>query len=250
MRKISTLAMIFFCSWTSAFAQFSSDQLEFRLGYNLHNARAKNFNHLITVFNNDRFPAEITENLGSVNFLHGMLLGGSYAFSEDLSLYAQLKSDRQYLETRYVDEGMYRSFLFRQHSLEIGLSMPLSEEGRFQHRAGGGIVLGVLAAYTDWSAEEGYQGARKMLNIDRSELLGLNVNYEARFVLHDNIHIFLRPNLQLSLNSQLRKLSNFFNPVVQEDGILYLDGEGEKYNKGNLNGVGIEGGLIILLPQF
>ena len=249
MRKICTL-MVALLGWQAAFAQFSTDKLQLRLGYNAHNAHAKHFNHLVTTFNNDRYPHIISENLPSVNFQHGVVAGASYAFSEDLHFHAVFKSRRQYIETGYTNLDMYRGYLFRNHTLELGAAIPIGNEGRVRHFVGGGVLIGIMGVFTDWDSESGYEGSREMLNIDHTESIGLSIHYEAQIVLHDNFHIFIRPVAQYGINSNVRNLNQFFNPVVTENGVLYPEGEGEKYDRGNLNGIGIEGGLLILLPEF
>lgn len=130
--------------------------------------------------------------------------------------------------------------------------MPLRDDDFFSHYAGGGILLGVMGAHTAWTSEEGYKGSRKMFNIDNSGILGLSFCYEAQFRLHRNLRLFLRPVAQFVLNSPMRRLSEFFDPKIDADGALisYGLGEGEKYNKASFNGLGIEGGLLFLLPEF
>lgn len=249
MRKICTL-MLVMLGWQAAFAQFSTDKLQLRLGYNAHNAHAKHFNHLVTAFNNARYPHIISQNLQSVNFQHGLVVGAGYEFSEDIHFHAMFKSRRQYIEAAYANSDMYRGYLFRAHTLEAGVSIPIGREGRVRHMVGGGIVLGLMGVFTDWDAREGYHGSKDMLNVDHSEILGLSVHYEAQIVLHENVRVFIRPVAQYGLNSNVRNLNQFFNPIVTEDAVLYPEGEGEKYDQGNLNGIGIEGGLLILLPEF
>lgn len=234
----------------AALAQFSTDKLQVRLGYNVHNAHAKHFNHLATAFNNARYPFIISENLRSVNFQRGIVAGADYAFSEDMTFHAIFKSRRQYIEAPYAGTGKYRGYLFRAHTLELGLSIPIADEGRIRHSAGGGIVLGIMGVFTDWDDRPGFHGSRDMLNVDHSEILGLSLHYEAQIVLTDHFRLFIRPVAQYGLNSNVRNLNRFFNPQVTENGVLYPEGEGAKYDRGNLNGIGIEGGLLILLPQF
>lgn len=236
--------------WTGAKAQISVDKLQLRVGYSLNNARAKNFNHLVTSFNRDRFPIAIEENLPSVNFLHGLVIGATYALNENLHLYAQVKNQRDFLETNYLDSDFYRSYLFRTTTLEAGAIVPIADEGRIRHFAGGGLSLGILGVYTDWDTLQGYSGGRNMLSIDKSEILGVHGFYEAQIVLLPHVRLYVRPTIQFALNTQVRKLNQFFNPQVEDTQITFPVGEGETYDKGNLNGMGIEGGLIILLPEL
>ena len=257
MRKICTLGVLLlsFYFFPSAldgdcFGQFSMDKVHVRFGYNLHNVHAKRFNHLINVFNNSRYPYEIEENLGNVNWLHGLVLGANYGFREDMEVVAVLKSRRQYTQAKYAQSGMRRGYLFRQHTLEIGLNMVLKEEKWFSHRVGAGVMLGVLGAFTDWKVQAGYTGSKEMLNIDHTGVVGLSLSYEARLKLHDHFRIFLRPVAQYALNSNVRKLTDFMDPHVDDGVVTYREGEDIKYENGSLSGLGIEGGLLILLPSF
>ena len=236
--------------WTGAEAQISVDKLQVRVGYSVNNARAKNFNHLVTAFNRDRFPLTIQENLPSLNFLYGMVVGLEYALNENLHIYAQVKNQRDFLEARYTDSDFYRSYLFRATTFEAGAKIPLGNEGRIRHFAGGGFNLGVMGVYTDRDTTQGYDGGKNMLNIDRSEIIGVHGFYEAQFVIIPNIRLYLRPTMSFALNTNVSRLNQFFNPQVGENEITFPVGEGEEYDRGNLNGIGIEGGLIILLPEL
>ncbi len=249
MRKYLMILMIML-GWTGARAQISVDKLQVRVGYSVNNARAKNFNHLVTSFNRNRYPLTTSENLPSLNFLHGLVVGVTYALNENLHVYAQVKNQRDFLDAQYVDSDFYRSYLFRSTTLEAGAVIPIGNEGRIRHFAGGGLSLGILGVYTDWDSIQGYPGGRNMLNIDRSEILGVHGFYEAQIVLLPKVRIYIRPTIQFALNSQVRKLNQFFNPQVEDTEITFPVGEGERYDKGNLNGMGIEGGLIILLPEL
>ena len=249
MRKVFILIGIVLAA-APAFAQFDTGKLQLRFGYNLHNAHAKHFNHLITTFNNERYPHIISENLSSVNFQRGYVFGGTYAFNENIYFHAIFKSRRQLISAQYNDPAFYRKYLFRASTLEAGVTIPVSDEGRFQHLVGGGLVLGVQSAYTSWTPESGNQSGRNMLNIAHSEIIGLSISYEAQILLHDNLRIFIRPVAQYAIPSNLRNLNQFFNPQVQEGEITYPEGEGSAYDKGSLNGIGIEGGLLIVLPSL
>lgn len=252
MRKISAIAVLMLV-FTSAFAQFSVDQLQLRFGYNVHNAYAKRFNHLVDVFNNERYPAEISHNLHSLNWMHGFVFGGTYKLSDDLSVHAVFKGRRQLLEAAYHPAApsqapMFRQYLFRQHTLEVGVTLPIREEKRFSHFYGFGLLLGNLGVYTDFTPESGYSGARNMVNIDQTGVVGLSLHYEAQLKLHDHFRIFLRPVLQYALQTRVRQLTDFFAPTVDDGVVTYGPGEAEKYDKGSLNGLAIETGLLILLP--
>lgn len=249
MRKYLMILSIML-GWTGAKAQISVDKLQVRVGYTVNNARAKNFNHLVTSFNRDRYPLTIEERLPSVNFLYGLAIGATYAFNENLYVYAQVKNQRDFLEAKYADSDFYRSYLFRATTLEAGVTIPIGNEGRIRHFAGGGLSLGLLGVYTDWDTTQGYPGGRNMLNIDKSEILGVHGFYEAQIVLLPNVRLYVRPTIQFALNTQVRKLNQFLNPQIEDTEVTFPVGEGESYDKGNLNGMGIEGGLIILLPEL
>ena len=236
--------------WTGAEAQISVDKFQIRVGYSVNNARAKNFNHLVTAFNRDRYPLTIQENLPNVNFLYGFVAGVEYELNENVHLYAQVKNQRDFLEAQYTDSDFYRSYLFRSTALEAGAKVPLGKEGRIRHFAGGGLSLGVMSVYTHWDTTQGYDGSKEMLNIDRSEILGVHGFYEAQIVLLPSVRLFVRPSMQYALNTNISRLNQFLNPQVGEDEITFPVGEGSEYDRGNLNGLGIEGGLIILLPEL
>ncbi|MFN8396930.1 MAG: hypothetical protein U0176_20055 [Bacteroidia bacterium] len=232
-------------------AQFSTDKLHIRFGYNVHNTLARSVNHLVDDFNNDRYPTEVSENLNSVNFPMGFLFGADYAFRDDMIFYATFKNRRQFLSASYTHFPKYRQYLFRARTLDVGMVLPLREDDFFSHYVGGGLLLGVMEAHTAWTTEEKYQGSRKMISIDNSGIFGLSFVYEAQFRLHRNLRLFLRPVAQFSTSSPMRRLCEFFDPQVDSDGkVTYGPGEGEKYNKANFSGVGIEGGLLFLLPEF
>ncbi len=251
MRKFLLPILFFFCVCNLR-AQFSTSQLQFRFGYNVHNTGSRSVNHLITKFNNNRFPHVIYKNLGSINWPMGFEFGANYLFREDMIFYTVFKTRRQFIEAPYADFPKFRQYLFRARTLEVGMVMPLREDDFFSHYAGGGILFGVMGAYTAWTTESGYNGARKMFNIDNSGIFGLSLCYEAQFRLHRNLRLFLRPVAQFSFNSPMRRLSEFFDPKIDANGDLesYGVGEGEKYNKASFNGLGIEGGLLFLLPEF
>ncbi|MEM0998036.1 MAG: hypothetical protein AAGN35_13185 [Bacteroidota bacterium] len=249
MGKLFTV-VILLLSFSFSKAQFSTNKIEVRLGYNLHNVHAKRFNYLVNSFNDERYPHIVSQNLPNLNWMHGLALGVEYAWRDDLQFHAVLKSRRQYIEAPYVDPAWYRSYLFRQHTLELGGSWVMKEEGRFSHRIGGGLLLGVLGVFTDWSENSGYEGSRDMATIDHNLTLGLSLHYEARYHLHENVHFFLRPVAQYSLNSQVRRLTDFFAPQVVEGEIVYGTGAAVKYDIGSLSGLGLEGGIVFVLPEL
>lgn len=251
MRKLllSALALLAFCNLR---AQFSTSQLQIRIGYNLHNTGATSINHLVESFNNARYPHKISENLPSVNWLTGIVVGGNYAFREDLVFYGVFKNRRQYIEAPYTNRPDYRKYLFRARTVELGVAVPLRDDDWFSHYVGGGLLIGVLEGYTAYERKSGYQGSRNMINMDNSGILGLSLCYEAQFRLHRNLRIFLRPVAQFALPSPMRKLTNFLDPHVNSGTgeVTYGEGEADKYDKASFNGVGIEGGLLFLLPEF
>ncbi len=249
MRKFFILIGIL-AATGSAFAQFDTGKLQLRFGYNLHNAHAKHFNHLVTAFNNNRYPHLIQENMGSVNFQRGTVFGALYEFNENLYFHAHFKTRRQLIETQYVDPDWYRKYLFRAHTLEAGVTIPVGTEGRVRHLVGGGVLIGIQSAYTDWTEEGGAAQGKDMLNIDHSEIFGFSISYEAQIVLHDQFRVFIRPVAQYALPSDLRNLNQFMNPVVVEGEVSYPEGEGPTYDKGSLNGFGIEAGLLFVLPSL
>jgi hypothetical protein len=237
-------------AFQTSLAQFSSDKLEVSLGYNLHNVYAKRFNTLIDDFNNQRYPVEIRESLGNLNWLRGTAFGVNYRITDDFRLQGVLKTRRQFMEAQYTGRPEYRQYFFRQHTVELGASMLLSEEKLFSHYAGAGLMFGVLSAYTAWTPEEGFNGTKGMIDIDHSGVVGLSLSYEAHLRLHDNIRLFVRPVAQFSLNSNVRKLIDFFAPVVDGNTVSYAEGLAPKNDASNLNGLGVEGGILILLPKF
>lgn len=251
MRKLLLPVLLLFCV-CNLHAQFSTAQLQFRFGYNVHSTSSKSLNHLIEEFNNNRYPHIISKNLGSVNWPMGFEFGVNYAFREDMIFYTVLKNRRQFIEAPYSDFPMYRQYLFRSRTMEVGLVVPLRDDDFFSHYVGGGLLLGIMEAHTAWASESGYQGSRKMFNIDNSGIFGVSFCYEAQFRLHRNLRLFLRPVAQFAFNSPIRRLSEFFDPRIDPNGDLanYGPGEGDKYDKASFNGLGIEGGLLFLLPEF
>lgn len=245
---ILSFILLFHCK---LHAQFSTDKLEIRIGYNIHNTGAKQINHLIEVFNNSRYQSETSEILPSINWPTGFLFGANYKFREDMLFYTVLKSRRQFTEAAYLNFPKFRQYAFRAHSLEAGMTIPLRDDEFFNHYVSGGLLLGVMEAYTAFTEKSGYSGSRKMTSIDNSGIIGISLAYEAQFRLHRNVRLFVRPVAQFAFGSPIRKLSNFFDPNVDPNGVLtYGEGEPEKYDKANFNGVGIEGGLLVLLPEF
>lgn len=240
------LALVF----NTAFAQIPWDQLGIRFGYNVHNAYASRFNKLIDSFNEDRYSFETRENLPNLNFLRGFMFGADYQFREDMSFQAVFKTRRQFISAQYLDRPEYRQYLFRQSTLELGVTLPISEEKALSHHMAFGLIAGTMGVFTDWSSEKGYQGAKDMFNIDSNAIIGLSAAYEARFHLSDHLKLILRPNAQYALPVTVRKLNAFFNPIIEENQTTFAAVEEDKFNKGSLNGVGIEAGLLILLPQF
>lgn len=249
MRTILLLTLLATLSQPLA-AQFSTDKLELSFGYNAHNTYAKRYNHLINAYNDAHYPLLTRKNLGNLHWLTGITAGANYHITEDIRLQGVFKTRRQFMETSYVGRAEYRQYMFRQHTLELGASMLLSDEEWFSHYAGAGVVFGVLGTFSDWTTEQGYRGSKKMIDIDHTAVVGLSLSYEAHLRLHKHLRLFLRPVAQFSLNSHSRKLTDFFDPIVTEDGVYYGEGEADKYDSGNLNGIGIEGGILILLPEF
>ena len=215
-----------------ASAQFSTDQLQLRLGYNLHNAHARHFNHLIDEFNAHRYPLIIENNLPSINFQHGFVFGGTYEFNPDLFFHAVFKNRHQFIETQYLDPEMYRSYLFRANTLEVGATLPVGKEGRIEHLIGGGVVLGLLGVYTHWSEESGYNGTREMLNIDQSEIIGLSLNYEAQISLNEFLRVSIRPVAQYAIHTHVRALNQFLNPQLEDGTLSYPVGAGAEIRQG------------------
>ncbi|MCB9233012.1 MAG: hypothetical protein H6581_15250 [Bacteroidia bacterium] len=242
--------LLFLAGFTELMGQFDPARLQVRFGYNVHNTYARDFNHLIDVFNNERYPLEIRNNLAPINFLHGISFGGRYEIADGIFLEGIFKNKHQFLQSQYVDPARYRKFLFRSNTVEFGVSYEIMEEKWFTHAAGAGILIGDLAVYTAWDANPGNQGTGKMLNIDQSAAIGISFSYEAQFKLAEFVQLYIRPVMQFSLNSHVRNLNDFMNPIIGGDGkITYQAIEDDKYNSGTLNGVGMEGGLIVRLPQ-
>lgn len=249
--RIALITALFVAITCNLHAQFSTDKLHIRFGYNVHNTLARSVNHLVDDFNNDRYPTVIRENLNSVNFPMGFFFGAEYVFRDDMIFYATFKNRRQFLSTGYTQVPNYRQYLFRARTLDAGMVLPLRQDKFFSHYVGGGLLLGVMEAHTAWATDDRYHGSRNMVGIDNSGIFGLSFVYEAQFQLHRNLRLFLRPVAQFSTSSPLRRLCEFFDPLLDSDGkVTYGPGEGEKYNKANFSGIGIEGGLLFLLPEF
>jgi hypothetical protein len=250
MRKLLLSALILFCFYNLR-AQFSTNQLQFRVGYNIHNTGSTAVNKLVTAFNKERYPYTISKNLPSLNWPTGIVVGGNYVFREDMVFYGVFKTRRQFMEAPYAGRTEYRKYLFRAYTTEFGLMMPLRDDDWFSHYAGGGVLLGVMGAYTKWEDGSGYRGSKNMVNIDNSGIFGLSLCYEAQFRLHRNLRIYVRPVAQFALKSPMRKLTNFFDPQFDANGaVIYGEGEASKYDKAGMNGIGIEGGLLFLLPEL
>lgn len=247
------LIIILFASFNGLRGQISTDQFEFRFGYNLHNSYATRFNHLIETFNNDRYPFVISENLNSVNFLRGFNFGVNYKFRDDMSLHAVFKNQHQFLNTAYVGyNNLQLQYLFRQNTMELGITFSVGDmEHKFiRQNVSGGLVLGYMSVYSDWSQESKYKGTGEMQNISHSAVLGLAGSYEVQFSLSKEIKLYLRPVAMFNLPSFIRNLNAFMNPQVVDGNVSYTATEPEKYNSGSLSGLGIEGGLLISLPDF
>lgn len=250
MRKLLSLTILLVLTY-NLHAQFSTKQLQVRFGYNLHNVAPRSVNQLIDAYNTSRYPSEISKNLPSINWATGFVFGANYAFREDMIFYGVFKSRRQFIESPSTNFDMYRQYMFRSQTLELGMVLPLREEGFFNHFAGGGIWVGVMEAHTKWSHQPGYHGSRTMFHIDNSGVWGMSFCYEAQFRLHPNLRLFIRPVAQFALPSPIRRLSEFMDPIVDNLGhVTYGPGAGEKYDKATFNGIGIEGGLLFLLPEF
>jgi hypothetical protein len=250
MRNFLLLAILCGLFSCNLRAQFSTSQLHVRFGYNVHNTFTRSVNHLIEEFNRERYPHIVSKSLPSLNWPMGFLFGVDYAFREDMIFYGIIKSRRQFISVPYVNYPNHRQYLFRAHTLEAGLMVPLREDNLFSHYVGGGLMLGVMGAYTAWLPSGDFPGSRNMINIDNSGIFGLSVAYEAQLRLIDNLRIFVRPVAQFAFNSPLRRLSDFFDPRVSAAGVVYGPGEDEKYDKASFHGMGIEGGLLFLLPEF
>ncbi len=250
MRKLLFTSVIILC-FCNVRAQFSTNQLQFRIGYNIHNTTSSAVNHMVGAFNKTRYPYIVSKNLPSVNWPTGIVFGANYVFREDMIFYGVFKTRRQFLETPYTNRPESRKYLFRAHTVELGMMMPLRDDDWFSHYAGGGLLLGVMGAYTAWETEKGYRGSRNMIGIDNSSIVGLSLCYEAQFRLHRNLRLFVRPVAQFAMRSPIRKLTNFMDPLVDADGVVtYGEGEADKYDKAGMNGLGIEGGMLFLLPEL
>ena len=249
MRHLILSVLIAVCGLSAMNAQFDAEKLEIKIGYHLHNAHANRFNRLIDDFNNQRYPLETNDNLGSVNFLHGMIVGGSYEFAEDFHVYGNLKHRSQFLEAPY-HSGMYRSYLFRENSLEAGLQMKLEGSERLSHYGGAGIVLGSMSVFTAWKDAPGNPKGKSMTNIDHTAVLAMTASYEFRYKMHSHISLFVRPTAQYGLKSNVRYLNKFMDPQVEEGVVSFPNNELEKFNKGSLNGISIEAGVYFRLPDL
>jgi|GEM_PF-2346220 hypothetical protein len=245
-----SLVLMFLLGWQVVSAQFSTDKVQVSFGYGIHNAAARRFNHLITTFNNNRYPLVIATNLNNINWLTGFEGGGHYLFTEDIRFHAQFGSRRQFLQSLYADSLMYRQYLFRIHTVDLGADYKIGQEGPFTHWVGGGLVVGVMGVFTNFTSQEGYAGSRTMIDIDHTAVIGLSVSYEAQLKLHQYVHLYVRPTAQYAIPGNVRKLTDFFDPQVSQQGVSYGEGEPEKYDTGSLNGIGVSGGIILQLPEF
>ena len=250
--KAGLLFTLFCGTWFSLGAQiqFKTELLTVQLGYNLHNTYSSRFNYLIESYNLDRYPAVISEKMGEINFLHGYLFGLNYQLTDKARINLVFKNRHQNLKALYSEEEYYRKYLFRSLTLEVGASYQIHGENWFRHFAGGGVVIGSLSAFTNWTKDKKSTSGAKMLNIDHSFVLGISVHYEAQFRIFKYMHLFLRPVIQYAIPSHLDKLNAFLNPTFEDDAIKYYAKEDDKYNKGTFNGFGLEGGLLILLPEL
>jgi hypothetical protein len=207
---------------------------------------------MIDEFNSNRYPLEISRNLGSVHWPRGLQFGANYAWKDGMVFHLVLKNRRQFIQAPYTSANMYRQYLFRASTVELGMMVPIQEERFFDHFVGAGLLLGVMGAYTAYTGREGYHGSGKMFSIDHTGILGLSLSYEAQLRLHEHFQLFLRPVAQFALNSPTRRLSEFMDPLVDPAGKVtgYGPGLGDKYSKASFNGLGFEGGLLFLLPEF
>lgn len=235
-----------------ASAQFAPDHLQIHFGYHLHNTSAKRFNHLVTAFNTERYPADIEQNLPSINFLHGFNFGAAYELNEDFLPYIVLKNKHQLLETYHNSTESYRYYQFQEYTAELGLNVVLTHpvDKKFRQYIGGGLLMGVLGVKTGTKSEPGKRAVKKGTRIDNTAVIGLTANYEAQYLLTDWLALYIRPVLQLTIPSEVRDLNAFMNPVVEDDVVIYRAVEDEKYNSGTLSGLGLEGGLILLVPEI
>ena len=252
MRIFLIIGCFFMVLGFQASAQFAPEQLQIQFGYHLHNTGANRFNHLINAYNNERYPARIRENLPSLNFLHGFAFGAAYELNDDLLPYIVLKNKHQLLESYSLETASYRYYRFREHTAELGLNMnlPGAVDKKFRQSAGGGVLFGVLSVHTGTKAETGAGAIQDPVRIDQAGLMGLTLNYRAEYHLTNFLALYARPVLQVSLPTEVRNLNAFLNPVVEDQVVKYRAAEDPKYNRGSLNGVGIEGGLILLVPEI
>lgn len=223
----------------------------FRFGYNLHNCRAGRFNTLINDFNLRNYPARTTQNLRNVNFMQGFTFGIDYGWNESLSAQIVLKNKHQMMSTRHIESGDDIYFKFRQNTAELGVSALLGDYGWFRQYAGGGLLLGYTSVFTEQNVFKETPRNRHLTNIDHTGVFGISLSYETRFVPHELVQIYLRPVIQFALNAKVRRLDDFFNPEYDaSDGSWsYGSGLGDKYNQGNLNGIGVEAGLVFVLKM-
>ena len=257
MRKIFNFWLLFFSTISIVGAQdnenrFAPERLQVRFGYHLHNTGANRFNYLINAYNNERYPLRISENLPSLNFLHGFSLGGGYELNDRFLPFIVLKNKHQTRETYELEAEGYRFYTFREHTMELGLHGVLSgqKNQRFRQYAGAALLLGALTVHTGNKDTPGQRDAPKGTRVDQAAVVGLTLDYEAQLILTDFLALYLRPVLQVSIPTEVRNLNAFMNPVYENEQIVYRPVEPEKYNRGTLNGVGLEGGLILLVPEI
>lgn len=247
--RISLLILLAFAATQPCRAQFDPQKLELRFGYSLHNAHAKRFNQLIDDFNNSRYPIVVSENLRNVNFLKGFYLGGNYHFREDMFVHVVLKNKSQFVQAPYISPEKSLQFLFRENTLEGGLTYNFAQDGRFSHYAGLGVVAGYMSVFTNWTEDQNRPKAKDMYNITHTATVGLSLSYEAQFEITDFIRLSVRPVAQYTLNSFVRNLDAFMDPTVDDGELEYQTTGLIKPNKGSLSGLGIEGGILLRLPS-
>lgn len=250
MRRILGLGVIFMSCACFTYGQIDMDRFRVWAGYNLSNSGANHFNKLIDGYNMHNAGLTITEPLPSLNFSHGIVAGVGYEIQDGFTLHAIVKNRRQFLETQYTSSNLYYQFVFRQTTAEIGLTMELGEEKGFSHFVGGGLVVGDMGVNYAWSTEQGYRGLRNTRNIDHAGVLGVSISYEARFKVHELASIFIRPVGQFALGSEVRRLNAFMGPQWEDGQVKYNAVSPDKYNRGALNGLGLEAGLVFDLPAL
>jgi hypothetical protein len=251
MRKFLFLSILLIFAAVSSYAQFDMDRVKLWAGYNLHNSSANRFNKLIDEFNRDHAGIDVTEPMPSLNFSHGFVAGVGYEIQDGFTLHAIVRNRRQFLQTQFTSpQPLYYQFLFRQTTVDLGLTMSIGKEKGFAQYVGGGLLFGDMGVNYAWANEPGYQGLRKMDNIDHAGVVGLSLSYEARFKLHEYGFLFVKPTGTLALPAEVRRLNAFFGPHWEEGEVRYNAVSIDKYNKGSLNGVGIEAGIVIDLPSF